>query len=448
MADGSGSKGQSSKKPSTSSAVRGGTSKGGGSGDKPPQKPTQKPAPPPAGKQPSAHKSSPPGSAGGSSASSSSLSKAKAAATVGVVGAAGAAAVSAELLAQRESQVRLLQSRFETTQAAAQLSDVHQAMGDIESRLAEIPVELQTLRDRGYVHAGRLEEKIQALQQQWRRTRPGIDSALRTNVARLRSDVEQAAGPVRRLSAHNEASIQAAESAVSALSGQVDAVRRSVAGQYDDLQRELQSIDHDLRGVAEMLEIIAASPEINLRSAEGPLLAVKAEWRRDGKEGPDGHLILTDQRLLFEQNEELVKKKHLGLFAAEKETVQKLLFDVAAHEIESVKASEEGGFLGMGKEDILDLVLGANAPVSRARFHLKGEESADWAAWINRVKSGDVDRDRAARFQEEVAGAAAVALSFPSQCPSCFATVPVPPRGVQAVTCEFCGGLIKPEAAA
>jgi hypothetical protein len=182
-----------------------------------------------------------------------------------------------------------------------------------------------------------------------------------------------------------------------------------------------------------------------LREAEGPLEAVEAEWHTDGKdEGPDGILLLTDQRLLFEQREEIVTKKKFGLFKSESKHIQELHLEIEINDIDEVKHKEEGGFLGMGKEDILELTLAASAPVSRVRFHLKGEDSSDWAEMIKRVTSGEIDEDRAPEYTDEVEVAEETAAAFPETCPTSFAQLPPPPRGVLTVDCEFCGTTINP----
>jgi len=190
--------------------------------------------------------------------------------------------------------------------------------------------------------------------------------------------------------------------------------------------------------------LMAGSQEIRLQEAEGPLLAVKAEWQQDGEEGPKGYLFLTDQRLLFEQREEVVTKKRFGIFKAESEMVQKLHIAVQVHEVEQVVHKEEGGFLGMGKDDILELVFAATASLSRARFHLDGQDSEDWAAMINRIQSGEIDGDRSDEYQDELEAAQITSASFPEQCPNCYAAVPEQPRGVTTYTCEFCGATIQP----
>ena len=98
--------------------------------------------------------------------------------------------------------------------------------------------------------------------------------------------------------------------------------------------------------------------------------------------------------------------------------------------------------MGMGKADILEIIFSANAPLTRGRFHLKGQDSSDWATMIKRIQTGEIDDDRADEYVDDVEDADA--LQFPTQCPGCFAPVPPPARGVKSVTCEFCGTVIVP----
>lgn len=350
------------------------------------------------------------------------------------------AAVSEEVKARIEQ----VHNSFAELEAAAQLSDVYAAIGEFDAKLVELPTTLDALRDRGYVHSGQLEDKLELLDDRWDDVRPRVESALQTHIRRLDAELEKTERQINNLRA-NARAVGMAEAAVKGLANRIEAARDAVEGLYEGMVGELNQVQMKINRVVKMMDMIDESQDIRLRDTEGPLLAVKSEWQRDGDEGPEGVLFLTDQRLLFEQREEVVTKKMLGIFKAESEKIQGVLLDVAVHEIEEVSHKEEGGFLGMGKADIMELVLAASAPVSRARFHLKGQDSADWAAMIKRVQSGEIDEDRADEYVEELEEAAAVAVSFPTQCPNCLAAVPAPPRGVSSITCEFCGTTITPE---
>jgi hypothetical protein len=273
---------------------------------------------------------------------------------------------------------------------------------------------------------------------------PRVEAELDQQVRRLDQELDTVERKVALLSSGTAAAISGAKTAVSSGTSKVSAAGSAIRGMYQDLQTELYKIENELRQAGWMMDQLNASPEIRLREAEGPVAAVEAFWQQDGKEGPKGVLYLTDQRLLFEQKEEVVTKKRFGIFKSESEMVQKLHLDITAHDIQSMEHSEEGGFLGMGKDDILELVCSANVPYSRVKLHLKGQNSADWAGYIKRVQTGEINDDRDEDFMEEIEEAAALTGAFPARCPNCFADVPPPPRGVSSVQCEFCGGTITP----
>ena len=354
------------------------------------------------------------------------------------------AAVGTTVSAEVASQIERIQDKFERLESQAQLEDIFSAIGKIDSQLTELPFTLEALRDRGYVHSGRLEDKLEALDDKWDEVRPRVEKAIAEQVERLDRELDQTERQVDRLSKANAAVVKSVDSAVDSLGSRITAARRALDGLYDDMQSELYQIEYSLGQVGKMLDLLAGSQEIRLLEAEGPLLAVKAKWQQDGEDGPKGYLFLTDQRLLFEQREEVVTKKRFGIFKAESEMVQKLQIAVQVHEIEQISHKEEGGFLGMGKDDILELVFASSADLSRARLHLDGQDSEDWAAMINRIQSGEIDGDRSEEYLDELEAAEITSASFPEQCPSCYAAIPEQPRGVTVYTCEFCGATVQP----
>lgn len=338
-----------------------------------------------------------------------------------------------------------IQHDYTELEGKAQLASLYTDIGNIDAALVSLPNKLDTLRERGYVHSGQLEDLLEDVDDRWDEIRPRLERTLRTQVAQLDRSLDVAERQILGLTVLNARTLAGAETAVSSLSNQIDEASRAAAGLYYGLDGELNHIEHQIRQVEKMLERIDQSAEIQLRNTEAPLACVKAEWQPNGEDGPDGYLFLTDQRLLFEQREEIVTKRVLGLFKKDSEKIQKLLLDIEVADVEEINHKEEGGFLGMGKDDILELVFTAKAPVSRARFHLDGQDSEDWAALIKRALTGEIDADRADEYEEEVAAAEALVLTFPKMCPNCFAALETPPRGVTAVTCEFCSTVISPE---
>lgn len=367
--------------------------------------------------------------------------------TTAATGAAATASPrSQEKNAELQAQIDGIDRKFDSLESEAQLTSIYDAIGRFDAKLTELPFELEALRDRGYVHSGQLEDRLEALDDKWDEVRPRVEEQLNEQVERLDKQLDQAEKLVDRMHINNEASIKSADTAVDSLERRVRAAHDAIDNLYEGIEQELSEIEYQLDRVEKMFEILDGSQDIQLREAEGPLLVVKAFWHRDGeKEGPEGYLFLTDQRLIFEQREEVVTKKKFGLFKADSEMVQEVHVDVEVHEIEEIEHKEEGGFMGMGKDDIIEFVFAASANYSRARFHLKGQDSSDWAAMIKRIQTGEIDEDRSDEYVDELEEAGIISSSFPTQCPNCFAAIPEQPRGVTSYTCEFCGAVVAPE---
>ena len=353
---------------------------------------------------------------------------------------AATTAQSEEMTAQLAS----INSQFDRLADDAQLTDLYKAIGDFDTKLMSLPIALEALRGRGYVHGEQLEDRLEAVDDQWDDARPRVEKALEKYIKQLDSATDNVNRQVDR-GASNQASLDRLQSTVDRLDTRIDSAKSSISGLYDGLESKLRSVERDMHKVTVMLDLIDGSQDVRLREAEGPLLAIKAEWHRDGgKEGPEGILFLTDQRLMFEQREEVVTKKRFGLFKADSKMIQELQLDIPVQEIEEVTHKEEGGFMGMGKADILEIIFSANAPISRGRFHLKGQDSSDWATMIKLIQTGEIDDDRADEYEDELEETDAVV--FPTQCPGCFAPIEPPARGEKSVTCEFCGTVIVPSA--
>ncbi len=351
-------------------------------------------------------------------------------------------AAAAKLTEEMRSQLQSINSHFDRLEIKAQLADVYTAIGDFDAKLMALPIALEKLRGRGYVHNEQLEDRLEAIDDQWDDARPRVEEALEKHLKQLDREADRVERQVDR-GATSASGIERMQTAVDRLETHINSAASSITALYDGISRELQSVKWDMNKTAEMLDLIDNSQDVRLHETEGPLLAIKTEWHRDGDEGPEGVLFLTDQRILFEQREEIVLKKRFGLFKSDSKMVQELLLDIPVQEIDEVSHKEEGGFMGMGKKDILEIIFSAAAPVARGRFHLKGQDSSDWATMIKLVQTGEIDNDRADEYEDELEETDTV--TFPTQCPGCFAPVEPPARGVTNVTCEFCGTIITPE---
>lgn len=356
-----------------------------------------------------------------------------------VAGAAAAGAVSAADALLQE------QNRFNALQNNLNLANVQDELEDIEGAISALPANVENIRSRGYVFKSYLEKKVETLTNQWRDLRPRVEAALQQQQGPLRSEASRVQMMLTRR--------QSPGAALSGLESKVGAAMRTLEGMYDTLDNNVNQTQQQLDDISWSLQQIETA-SFGCLPTECVVEAVPANWKKPGdKDGVEGVLILTDQRLLFEQKEEVATKKVL-FFTTEKQKVQALAFEVPVVQIEKAVGSKRGL---MGKDDFLTLTLLPQAglktgqgevlydemgrTLSATDLHLKGETGEAWQGFIGRVKSGEIAKERTTPVDET---AAETAANAPTKCPNCGATLTQTIlRGQTEMTCEFCGSVIR-----
>ncbi len=319
-------------------------------------------------------------------------------------------------------------------------------LDEVNALVSRLPFDLQAVRQRGFVHEAQLEEQISSLTARWEKLADKVSDALYRQQTDLVEAANELVDSVNRLHRPGvgRAAVDSAWARTRALQSRVEAAHGSLTEMYDDLGDELEKVEDRIEQVEWMLDQVEAA-KFDLLEGEAPLRAVQARWVRQGEDqGPLGILYLTDQRLLYEQKEELTTKKILFV-SVKKETVHEFLFDAPVSAVEKIGVGEErSGFLGMGKVEVLELGFDHTAQVSGAEFHLKKGTAEEWQAAIGRVKSGQMDRARTAEAAEEAEALDEARKELPSNCPNCSAPLDQTiVRGMTSTTCKYCGTVIQ-----
>jgi hypothetical protein len=337
-------------------------------------------------------------------------------------------------------RVEAVESKFRSLQDDVALRWVSDALEDIDTALRDLPASIQQARSRGYVFKSYLERKAEVLGQQWAELRPRVTSAVdeRSRDLRYQSDLFQQRLPFLRPN-RSEVELATAESALSDLESRVRAAKGSIEGTYDTLQGNLRQTTDQVKEMVWVLDQVDGAT-FKLYPGEGVVSAVKAQWMTSEKEGPKGIFYLTEERVLFEQKEEIATKKVLFI-ATEKQKLQELKWEASLSQIKSVQAREKGGaILGIGKKEILEFDFGSSAKVRSALVRLDADSDA-WQALIGRVKSGDISGERTAPKDKAAVQAARAA---PTQCTTCGATITqAVVKGMTEIKCEYCGAVIR-----
>ena len=348
----------------------------------------------------------------------------------------------AEETPQQKMNRRLnsLHSELEQLQSSARLSNVRDNVEDMDTLINGLPPRIQDLRQRGYVFGKGMESKASGLVVQWKPIQEKALKEVQHQVPRLELDLRPLESQVAQVQAREsipaaiESTVTRLESELGSFKDRVNAIENNVRGMYDSFSRDLNEFKAGLDRVGWMLQQFAEAT-FQLLPVEGAVMAVKAAYSKDAKmskDDPEGVLYLTDQRLFFEQKQEVATKKLLFI-TTEKVKVQKLLLEVPVALVDRAVASKKGLF---GHEDHLELSFKPGAPVVSAWFHLDGQDCNWWQGLLGQARNGEFDADRAVAVDPQQGRKA---KSAPGKCPSCGAPVTqVVLRGMDSIKCEFC----------
>lgn len=344
-----------------------------------------------------------------------------------------------------KSEISSLQMQVSELHDKVNLTNARDAMEDMYTQVHGLEQKIKDLRTSGYVFGKDLEAKAEEYSKQWvNDLSPSVNTQLNQMAVNLQRDLHPLEVQMNRLvgvSGNPSAArpvLEKAKAMATALENKAESAERTINGLYDAYRREVQTLASHISKVDWMLKELSQA-SFQLLTAEASIMAVKAVWAKSGKEqkdDPEGVLYLTDQRLLFEQKEEVATKKVLFI-ATEKEMVQKLLLDVPVAQVEAVATSKRGL---LKNEDFIEVQFANGAQVREAHFHI-WQSCEEWQSLIQRTKNKEFDNDRAVAVDQE---AVEKVRSAPSQCPSCGGNVSqVILRGQDEIKCEYCGYIIR-----
>lgn len=341
-----------------------------------------------------------------------------------------------------DTAIQSLEQRIRNLESTARLSSLCDAIADLDALNAKLVQWVKDIRAHGYVYEKNLESQAESLTQSWSNLSPSIHQAIDQNSASL----EQSARTLQDqmnviLSFSNDAptklnQLQQLVPAVTTLESQASAAESEIRNRFDAFSTQINSLSDHLKHIDWMLAQIGEA-SFHLQANESIIGAVPAVWNRDGNDDPQGTLFLTDQRVIFEQKQDVATKKFLFI-TTEKQRVQKVLFAIPLTQVKQALGVKRGLF---DHEDYIDLSFDSSAPVHATSMHIDGQEAAQWQSMIGRAQTHDYDADRAiapdAGLQEKLS-------NIPSTCPKCGGKIDQTiERGQTSLTCSYCGNVIR-----
>ena len=320
-------------------------------------------------------------------------------------------------------------------------SSVRDEAAELETKIFNFPLRIKMLRERKYAFNKALESQAREFQNQWNAKQSQVQNQITLQANSLQAQLRPLESKITAISLGSTPAF-----IVKTLQNEVDAFKTKADAAEDAIQELFNSLKQEFDKSARQADLIekaldnSESASFGFLPGESVFMTTKAVWTRDNKEekeDPEGILFLTDQRLLFEQRQEIAKKKVLFV-TTEREKVQKLQFETPVVSVESIKATKQGMFKN---EDWLEFQLPNGSFAREVKLHLDGQDCNLWQQLINRIKSGDIASDRAIEVDTE---SVEKARSAPTKCPNCGGAITKPVlRGQDTIKCDFCGEIIR-----
>jgi uncharacterized coiled-coil protein SlyX len=342
----------------------------------------------------------------------------------------------------REEQLSALSERLAGLQNAAALVDIYSDLEDTDQALVDLPAELEAIRVRGYVFANFLEQKIAVLTDQWNAKREQVVEAIDRRSRELTREIDQAERALEAAYSGGGGRIGRAENAITQLESRVAAAQDTIEDMFDTIDENVTQVIRQMEQIDWVLDQ-AAEACFAFYEGEDFVSACQAQLMEMGEEGPKGILHLTDERIIFEQKEEIATKKILFI-TTEKELVQEMIFEALVGHVEEVNTSDEGL---LGRKEMMEILFVPEARYNEVTLRLRGAENEAWAELIDRVRTGEIERERLRVEGEAAPEEQAMELEaeeIPTDCPNCGATFTQPiVQGMREITCEYCGTIVR-----
>jgi hypothetical protein len=343
-----------------------------------------------------------------------------------------------------ESAARLASVRTNWERAAGLVSfaGLLDTIERVDTDMGELKQALSDVRARGYRFGRDWESNLAGLQERWSRQRPEARRLLGSEQRVLRTAARDVETLLQR-AVRDPGLLSTAEGRVRDFEGNIRQAEQRVRGTFDDTWTQAQTLQEEVARARAVLDALDTA-SFDLQPDEHGVAVCEATWVSDNQE-PEGLLFLTDARLIFEQRQEIAKKKVLFI-TTEKELIQEMLWASPIGAVDELEAEDQKAFLRRKEMLTLRFSEQTREIPSDITLQLKGADNDSWRTLIRRAKTGQIDADRFGaeapeeRLAEEVSEELAETEGeLPTACPNCSAPLPPIFKGMKQVVCDYCG---------
>jgi hypothetical protein len=325
-----------------------------------------------------------------------------------------------------ETQIILSQiySRLHSTRNEAEnvTSQIHRTGNEI----TELEGRINDIRSKNYVYLPELEQEYTSLFEKWEGRRSGIEKEASVKVGSLIQRINQLENQLSPKSNYSE--LKNYESESQNLESYLNQARYLVNAQLQEFKEEEKRISDKLLEAETTVKNLVSS-SIDWLVNENPVISVRAH---DLNDDVHGVLTLTNMRILFEEEKEVVLERVLFL-ATEKKKVREVRLDKPIGAVDQMTKGKVGFFKGSGAYISFKPSVG----LGELKFDLGNRDVESLVNYFSLISSGQLDKETEETMLEE--GDKMI------RCPFCNAPYSEEIyRGQTTLICMYCGTSFKP----
>lgn len=321
---------------------------------------------------------------------------AKAASASGAASAAALAVNTAAVDPQITAEANSLQTSLNDLQRRSTFADLLDEVMNLDKEVTKASELLESARSKGYAYQKDLDDTIYRAADQWQTARenalnhiPQQVQVMQNNLWPLQNQLQQVNASLTNPAVARPL-IARTQSQINSLLSTVGQIETNIRNSYTEVNNNISKASSRLNTIHWALTQLGEAT-FKVSSGEDLVMAVKARWDQEGDNDPEGILYLTDKRLIFERKEKVATKKVLFVTVSS-QLVQEVMIDQPLGNIQAAKPQNKGLF---GHQDFIEVQF-SDPKLKLVSFHLDGQDSKQWAQWVDDARLNRLGSDRAA----------------------------------------------------
>jgi DNA-directed RNA polymerase subunit RPC12/RpoP len=312
-----------------------------------------------------------------------------------------------------------------------QLSEAETKVYRVDETISKLPARISSVRQMNYQIQTNFEGDQLKAAERWATIGPAIKSEVSSKVATLKSDLsslERDLGARRMSTSYDLSGLAGLDVRINTVRVLVYDFGARINGEMAQLESILNPLEQGIMTAEEVVKLTSAA-SFQWKAGETPVVASHA---KDMNEKTDGVLTLTNQRIIYESEKEIVLKKTFFI-ATEKKKERITILERPIGSVSKIIRGRVGLLAGAG------LFIDFKQGDPQLKLDTKGEEADRIIRFHSLITSGQIDEELSKVKPVEQKNVEKRVIS----CPKCGAPYTDEIyRGQLTVQCKYCSTAI------